>query len=77
MFTTENPQQLSVSEDWYRIEVFPNPGKLDAGDVVNLAITYTPGGMTENEYLLINGAHLDYFWPRSSNENYVTITTVN
>lgn len=77
VFTTENPQQLSVSEDWYRIEVFPNPGKLDAGDVVNLAITYTPGGMTENEYLLINGAHLDYFWPRSSNENYVTITMVN
>lgn len=77
VFTTENPQQLPVSEDWYRIEVFPNPGKLDAGDVVNLAITYTPGGMTENEYLLINGAHMDYFWPESSNENYVTITMVN
>ena len=77
VFTTDSPNPLDVSEDWFRIEVSPNTGKLDAGDVVNLAITYTPGGLTENEYLLINGSHLDYFWPGSSNENYVTITMVN
>lgn len=77
VFSSDSPAPLPVSEDWYRIEVSPNPGQLDEGDVVNLAITYTPGGFTESEYLLINGADLEYFWPGSSNENYVTITMVN
>ena len=77
VFESEAPQPIDVSEDWFRIEVYPKQGYLDAGDVVNLAVTYTPGGFTESEYLLINGAYQDYFWPGSSNENYVTITLVN
>ena len=77
VYSDDEPSPLPVSEDWYRIEVSPNQGHMDAGDVVNLAITYTPGGLTESEYLLINGAHHDYFWPGSSNENYITITMVN
>lgn len=78
VFTTEDPSPLEVSSDWYTIKVFPEAGYMDVGDVVNLAITYTPGGgFAESEYLLINGAYQDYFWPGSSNENYVTITMVN
>lgn len=77
VFSLDDPSPLQVSEDWYRIEVSPKPGYMDAGDVVNLAITYTPGGLTESEYLLINGAHNDYFWKGSTDANYVTITMVN
>ena len=77
VFSSDNPQPLSVSEDWFRIEVVPRSGYMDAGDVVNLAITYTPGGLTESEYLLINGSYPDFFWAGSSSENYVTITMVN
>lgn len=77
VFSLDSPSPLPVSEDWYRIEVSPKPGYMDAGDVVNLAITYTPGGLTESEYLLINGAHNDYFWKGSTDANYITITMVN
>ena len=72
---TEYP--LPASEEWYKIEVKPKAGYLNAGDVVNLAITYTPSGLTESEYLLINGSHQDYFWPQSTDANYITITMVN
>jgi hypothetical protein len=44
---------------------------------VNLAITYTPGGLTESEYMLINGSYPNYLWDGSTSENYVTITMVN
>lgn len=77
VFSLDSPSPLPVSEDWYRIEAFPKPGYMDAGDAVNLAITYTPGGLTESEYLLINGAHGDYFWKGSTDANYITITMVN
>ena len=77
VFSSESPVPLSVSEDWYRVEVYPNPAYMDLGDSVNLAITYTPSGFTENEYLLINGSYPDYFWPGSTSENYITITMVN
>lgn len=77
VFDSAAPAPLSVSDDWIRIEVHPRPGYMDSGDVVNLAITYTPSGMTESEYLLINGSHPDYFWNNSNSENYVTITMVN
>lgn len=77
VFTPSSPSSLPVSDDWYRIEVLPKPGYMEAGDMVNLAITYTPGGLTESEYLLINGAHNDYFWKGSTDANYITITMVN
>ena len=68
---------LFASEDWYRIEVIPKSGQMNPGETVDLAITSTPGGFSEAEYLLINGSYTDYFWPSSTNENYVTITMVN
>lgn len=68
---------FTASEKWYRIEVIPQSGHMYAGDTVNLTITYTPGGLTESEYLLINGSYQDYFWPESTSENYITITMVN
>lgn len=76
-FTSDNPDPLEVSEDWFRITVIPKPGYLDPGDVVNLAITYVPGGMTESEYILINGSYQDYLWDESTSENYITIKMVN
>ena len=77
IFTSESPQPLDVSEDWCRITVIPRPEYMEVGDVVNLAITYTPGGMTESEYMLINGSYPNYLWDASISENYVTITMVN
>ena len=67
---------LPVSDQWYRIEVSPN-GNVQIGEKVNLAITYTPSGLEEMEYLLINGSYNNYFWPGSDDENFVTITMVN
>lgn len=77
VFSSDSPVPLEVSEDWHRIEVYPEYGQMNEGDSVNLAITYTPSGFTESEYLLINGSHPDYFWPGSTSENYITITMVN
>lgn len=68
---------VPASDQWYRIEVTPKTGHMLSDETVNLAITYTPGGLSESEYLLINGSHQDYFWPESSSENYITITMVN
>ena len=77
VFDSDSPSPLPVSDDWFRIEVHPRAGYMSSGEKVNLAITYTPGGLTESEYLLINGSHEDYFWPESTSENYITITMVN
>ena len=77
VFTSESPVSLPVSEQWYRIEVSPIVGAMVEGDKVNLAITYTPSGLEETEYLLINGSYQNYFWPGSNDENFVTITMVN
>lgn len=68
---------VKASDKWYRIEVSPKTAHMFKDEVVNLAITYTPGGLTESEYLLINGSYQDYFWPGSTSENYITITMVN
>ena len=76
-FDSSSPAPIGVSDDWYRIEVYPKSGYMNPGDKVNFAITYTPGGLTESEYLLINGSSGDYFWPESTSENYITITMVN
>lgn len=77
MTSTQVTPPLGASENWYRIEVWPKSGYLSPEDKVNLAITYTPSGLTEIEYLLVNGSSSDYFWPESFSENYVTITMVN
>lgn len=77
VFTSETPVSLPVSDKWYKIEVSPKVGTMVAGDRVNLAITYTPSGLEEAEYLLINGSYGNYFWPGSDDENFVTITMVN
>jgi hypothetical protein len=76
VFTSDSPASLPVSDQWYRIEVSPN-GNVQIGEKVNLAITYTPSGLEEMEYLLINGSYNNYFWPGSDDENFVTITMVN
>lgn len=76
VFTSEAPVSLPVSDKWYRIEVYPD-GDVKVGEKVNLAITYTPSGLEEMEYLLINGSYNNYFWPGSDDENFVTITMVN
>ena len=77
VFSSKSPTPLPVSEDWFRIEVVPQAGHMAIGEFVNLAITYTPGGLSESEYLLINGSYPDFFWNGSTSENYVTITMVN
>lgn len=66
---------IDVSEDWYRIEVLPKVG-MDIGDTVNLSITYTLRGFDVAEFLLINGSYGNYFWPGSTDANFVTITMV-
>ena len=77
VFDSDEPAPLPVSEDWFRIEVYPRAGYMNPNDFVNLAITYTPGGSTESEYLLVNGSYPEFFWDGSTSENYVTITMVN
>ena len=72
---------LSVSDNWYRIEVHFHEGKLSPGDEVQLAISYTATGIETREFLLINGSYQEYYWPydgaSSQDANYVIITTVN
>ena len=70
-------KQLPVYDGWYTVKVYPDPDSMTAGEVVNLAVTYTPNGLTASEYLLVNGSHQDYLWEGSSSENYITITMVN
>ena len=72
---------ITASDKWYRIEVWPLINKMDIGDETMLAISYTASGLTESEFLLINGSKDDFYWPYSgtSNEdpNYVIITMGN
>lgn len=77
VFSSDAPVPIPVSPDWYRIEVYPFAGRSTEGGKVNLAITYTPSGLEESEYLLINGSYNNYYWPESEDENFVTITMVN
>ena len=72
---------IPASDKWYRIEVWPLGGKMSVGDEVNLAISYRASGLTESEFLLINGSSNNYYWPYSGSTaedaNYVIITMVN
>ena len=72
---------IPASDEWYRIEVWPLTGKMEAGEEVILGISYTASGLTESEFLLINGSSLDYYWPYSGTSkqdaDYVIITMKN
>ena len=72
---------IAACEKWFKVVVKPNPMKLEAGDEVRLAITYTASGFDEVEYLLINGSYQEYYWPyegtSSEDANYIIIEMVN
>ena len=78
---SEENWPIPASEHWYKIEVKPNPSKIDNGDEVKLAITYRASGFETMEYLLINGSYQEYYWPYSGTSqqdaNYVIIKMVN
>ena len=78
---TDENWPIPASEHWYKIEVKPDPSKIDNGDEVKLAITYKATGFETIEYLLINGSYQEYYWPYSGTSkqdaNYVIITMVN
>ena len=72
---------IPASEKWYRVEVWALGGKMDVGKEVMLAISYLASGLSESEFLLINGSNLDFYWPypgaTKQDANYVIITMVN
>ena len=73
---------VSASDKWYRIEVWPlDGGKMPVGEEVRLAISYTATGLTESEFLLINGSNQEFYWPYTGasvqDADYVIITMVN
>ena len=73
---------ISASDKWYRIEVWPlDGGNMPVGEEVRLAISYTATGLTESEFLLINGSAQEFYWPYTGTSvqdaNYVIITMVN
>lgn len=78
---TEEDWPIPASEHWYKIEVKPDPSKIDNGEEVKLAVTYKATGFETIEYLLINGSYKEYYWPYSGTSqqdaNYVIITMVN
>ena len=69
---------IPASDNWYRIEVWPLTGKMENNEEVMLGISYTASGLTESEFLLINGSNLEYYWPYSGvsqqDAEYVIIT---
>ena len=73
---------ITASNKWYRIEVWPlDGGKMPVGEEVNLAISYKATGLTESEFLLINGSAQNFYWPyegtSAQDANFVIITMVN
>ena len=72
---------IPASDKWYRIEVWPSGNKMAVGDETMLAISYTASGLTESEFLLINGSKDSYYWPYAGSSpqdpNYVIITMGN
>ena len=67
---------VPASDKWYRITVTPH-ADFPIGETINLAVTYKPGLVDSHEFLLINGSAGNYYWPESTDANYVTITMVN
>lgn len=81
---TEIPESewpISASDKWYRIEVHPLSGKMTIGEEVNLAISCTATGLSESEFLLINGTDQNFYWPYTGDgqqdADYLIITMVN
>ena len=73
-FTEVTTTPIGAGSDWYQIWVTPKTG-FDEGKTVNLAITYEgTGGFDSSEFLLINGSAGEYYWPGSTDANFVTIT---
>lgn len=77
----ESSFPIAASDTWYRIEIHPEEGNMAVGEEVQLAITYTATGLENREFMLINGSHLEYYWPyegtSAQDANYVIITMVN
>ena len=71
---TQRP--VPAYEGWYMIKVKPHKD-FPIGESVNLAITYKPELIDNHEFLLINGSAGNFYWPGSTDANYVTITMVN
>lgn len=67
---------IEASSKWYKVVVIPH-NDMAVGNTVDLAITYQPDLITSSEYLLINGSSGNYYWPGSTDANFVTITMVN
>lgn len=67
---------IEASSKWYKVVVIPH-NDMAVGNTVDLAITYQPDLVTSSEYLLINGSSGNYYWPGSTDANFVTITMVN
>ena len=69
---------IPASDKWYRIEVWPLAGKMEVYEEVMLGISYTASGLTESEFLLINGSSFEYYWPYGGTSRqdaeYVIIT---
>ena len=69
---------IPASDKWYRIEVWPLTGKMEVNEEVTLSISYTASGLSESEFLLINGSNLEYYWPYNGTSQqdaeYVIIT---
>ena len=73
---------IAASDKWYRVEVWSlGGGKMPVGEEVKLAISYMATGLTESEFLLINGSTQNFYWPyegaSEQDANYVIITMVN
>jgi len=61
---------------WYKIVVTPH-NDFPIGETVNLALTYKPELIDSHEFLLVNGSTGNFYWPSSTDANFVTITMVN
>lgn len=86
VYDVETNQEITTfpvpaSDKWYRIEMWPLGGKMEVGDEVMLAISYQASGLSESEFLLINGSANNYYWPYQGSSiqdaNYVIITMEN
>lgn len=86
VYETETEQEIMTfpipaSDKWYRVEVWPLTGKMPVNKEVMLAISYTASGLTESEFLLINGSNQEYYWPyagtSAQDAEYVIITMKN
>lgn len=71
---TERP--VPVYSGWYKIVVTPH-NDFPIGETVDIALTYKPGLIDGHEFLLVNGSAGNFYWPSSTDANFVTITMVN